>query len=274
MNKFLLAHTMRKSLLLIIPVVLLLSVACKKKGCTDPQASNYSSLAKKDDGSCIYPATYSTTFNFKHEINGGPFLFDTILYGHPAGQPYSVETLKYFVSNIVLYKASGDSVYIDVEHYVDAEIPSTTILKFNQSIENTTYTGVAFIFGLDEVKNITGAFVNPPESLMEWPVPMGGGYHYMKMEGKYDSLGVIKNYNTHTGMSMGIPYHFQVYLPQSFTVTKNQVSIDLKMELNNWYQNPTLYDFDVYGDAIMGNAAAQQAIHDNGTDVFSLGNIE
>ena len=29
--------------------------ACKKKGCTDETALNYSEEAKKDDGSCIFP---------------------------------------------------------------------------------------------------------------------------------------------------------------------------------------------------------------------------
>lgn len=36
-------------------------ISCKKKGCTDPTASNYSSKAKKDDGSCQYDFTYSST---------------------------------------------------------------------------------------------------------------------------------------------------------------------------------------------------------------------
>ena len=33
--------------------------SCKKKGCTDPAAYNYSEEAKKDDGSCSYVAPYS-----------------------------------------------------------------------------------------------------------------------------------------------------------------------------------------------------------------------
>lgn len=44
----------------------LVLVSCKKEGCTDPSATNYSENAKKDDGSCTYekasyfiPTTYS-----------------------------------------------------------------------------------------------------------------------------------------------------------------------------------------------------------------------
>jgi hypothetical protein len=40
--------------------------SCKKKGCTDPAAYNYSDEAKKDDGSCSYEAPYTipTTYSF------------------------------------------------------------------------------------------------------------------------------------------------------------------------------------------------------------------
>jgi hypothetical protein len=31
--------------------------SCKKKGCTDPSATNFNSKAKKDDGSCLYKPT-------------------------------------------------------------------------------------------------------------------------------------------------------------------------------------------------------------------------
>lgn len=261
---------MRIKLILSIAALLLIGSACKKKGCTNPLAENYNASAKKDDGSCTYGPTYSTQLDFTHEINGANFLFDTITYAHPAGQPYSVQTLKYFVSNIVLYKTNGDSVYMDVAHYVDGRESATQTFTYSESIENTSYSGIAFIFGLDETKNVTGAYLNPPENLMEWPVPMGGGYHYMKLEGKYDSLGLIKNYNVHTGATMGVPHHFKVNLVEPFVVTDNQVHMELNMELNNWFQNPTLFDFDAFGSAIMGDQVAQQIFVDNATDVFSL----
>lgn len=39
----------------------LASTACKKKGCIDDTATNYSSSAKQDDGSCTYNTTTDTT---------------------------------------------------------------------------------------------------------------------------------------------------------------------------------------------------------------------
>ena len=46
--------------IIAIAFIVILSVtSCKKKGCTDPEAYNYSDEAKKDDGSCSDEAPYS-----------------------------------------------------------------------------------------------------------------------------------------------------------------------------------------------------------------------
>lgn len=45
-----------KKVLIFSLIAIVLLVSCKKKGCTDPTAINYSSEAKKDDGSCTYEA--------------------------------------------------------------------------------------------------------------------------------------------------------------------------------------------------------------------------
>lgn len=42
--------------ILLAAIVATTAVSCKKKGCTNPDATNYSEKATKDDGSCILPA--------------------------------------------------------------------------------------------------------------------------------------------------------------------------------------------------------------------------
>lgn len=54
----------------------LIIISCKKEGCTDPTALNYSSDAKKDDGSCAYfqlnvPATYAFTDGTNSTVSYG-----------------------------------------------------------------------------------------------------------------------------------------------------------------------------------------------------------
>jgi hypothetical protein len=44
-----------KKLIFILPIAIAL-FSCKKTGCTDPNADNYSSENKKDDKSCMYSA--------------------------------------------------------------------------------------------------------------------------------------------------------------------------------------------------------------------------
>ena len=44
--------------------------SCKKKGCIDSNADNYSTEAKKDDGSCTYPVINMTAAGTSGDISG------------------------------------------------------------------------------------------------------------------------------------------------------------------------------------------------------------
>ncbi|MFT5970913.1 MAG: hypothetical protein ACI8ZO_001430, partial [Flavobacteriales bacterium] len=221
-------------------------------------------------------AAAKVNITFDHKVGMQDLIQDSIVYTNMAGNPYSVMTLKYFISDVVLHKSNGSSVFIDAEHYVDAFDAQTLIFDSDTELSEGDFSHISFVFGMDSAKNIDGRFVNAPESNMEWPEPMGGqdnaGYHYMKLEGKFrDSNNMVMNYNTHTGASMGMPYHVNVTLPNSdFFVNGDAIDITLTMDINNWYQNPTTYDFNEVGMMMMGNQAAQAAIQGNGSDVFTV----
>lgn len=59
---------------LLIGLVILGGVtmtSCKKEGCTDPNADNYSVDADKDDGTCTYPVINMNASGTSGDISGG-----------------------------------------------------------------------------------------------------------------------------------------------------------------------------------------------------------
>jgi hypothetical protein len=161
-------------------------------------------------------------------------------------------------------------------HYVDIRIPGTLRWNISEEIPVNHYTQIAFVFGLEGAQNATGYFPNPPENNMSWPDVLGGGYHYMKINGRWiDEAGVRQPFNLHTGKIAtddGFADNtFTVTLPlEQFTVSKNSSSeLTLQMNVNAWFTNPYLFDFNVFGGSIMQNRAAQEVLQANGRDVFS-----
>lgn len=229
---------------------------------------------KKDDVN-PKPASVAVKFNFTHYVGSAKADYNSIKYTNAFGNFYSVITLKYFISDITLHRADGSKVLIDEEHYVDAVDESTLSFIPGTGVPTGDYSSISFVFGLNAEKNVSGMFPNPPESNMEWPLAMGPGYHYMKLEGKLDSAGVIKNYQCHTGATDGNQNFITVDLPNSgFTATGAGIAITIKMNINNWWVSPNTLDLNNM-TMIMGNQAMQVKLHDNGKeDVFSILSIE
>ena len=214
---------------------------------------------------------------FDHEVGGEALEFDNIKYASEAGHPFSVVRLKYYVSNITLHEKDGATFEIKNVHYRDAAETETRSFS-TDNVPSGTYDKISFVYGLDETTNVDGGLLNTQTNInMEWPIPGDQGYHYMKLEGKYDSLGtgVIKNFNLHTGAAMGNQNYIEISLPLSpFSVDGNTWGIYLNMDLNEWLENPTVWDFDVFGPMIMMNQNAQEILKANGSTVFSVGKVE
>lgn len=64
----------------LIALALITTTGCKKKGCTDPTATNYSEEAKKDDGSCVFAEptpsyTIPTTYGFTDDSGNSTVVY-------------------------------------------------------------------------------------------------------------------------------------------------------------------------------------------------------
>jgi len=245
---------------------------------------------KKDKPITNVPVkTGKIAFQFFHKVNGQTLIVDSLMYTNAAGNLYNVSNIQYFISEVTLHNSNGSDYLITSDngiHYIDTDIASTQ----NWSVSNIpagNYSSISFIFGINQAKNHTGLFTNPPEVNMFWSQPLGGGYHYMKMNGNWkDTNAMITPFNLHLGIGQiyahdvisvdsitgFVQNYFTVNLPaSSFSISENTTTnTEITMNIESWFETPHVYDFNYWGGSIMQNEAAMQTIVENGADVFTF----
>jgi hypothetical protein len=230
--------------------------------------------------SCHKEKTAALSVSFAFQVDGQVLEQDVRKYVNAAGNQYEVNEVMFFISDIKLYKTDGSVVVRDRIHYVDIDVPSTLDWDLGM-IPQGAYEVVSFTFGLKDAQNRSNYFVNPPECNMSWPEVMGGGYHYMKINGKWLSdNGQVTPFNLHTGRGQiydetgdvveFVDNSFTVSSEVPFTVKENGENLQLVMDINQWFNAKRMFDLEEWGGSIMQNQAAQEILKQNGPYVFEL----
>lgn len=219
-------------------------------------------------------------FVFKHNVNGYELQKGKMMYTNLAGNLYQVDELQYFISEITLKTADGQILPVTADngiHYIDIDIPSTLEWKPSDYLPVTWYESITFVVGINEAKNKTGLFVNPPERDMFWPDMMGGGYHYIKMNGKWKATGdTVKPFNMHLGIGMKpgemtkYQNYFTVTLPLNIQAGTLSNTYTITMDIEKWFATPNLWDWNIIGGQIMQNQDAMHKATENGTNAFHV----
>lgn len=263
----------------------MLFTACSEnEGCTDPLALNYDPDADSDDGSCTYavtPGHTKVTFEFSHLFNGAGITnadFNQFNYVTEQGDTLSLTKLRYLISDLRFYRQDGDSILIEGYQLVDVTAGTGFTLDPDLEIPHGNYVGLSFIWGLDETDNVDGAYPDLNAASWNWPAMLGGGYHFMQMEGMYLDGGVAMPYAYHNGtarVSAGVfeQNWFKVDLGME-ALDKQYADITITFDIAEWYRNPHLWDLNVLNVNLMPNYDAQKMMNANGRTVFSLGNVD
>ena len=227
---------------------------------------------------CTRTPTGHLKLNFSFVVDNDSLRLDTCMYRNAAGNLYEVNDVQFFISHVRLETTSGEIVEIADNqgiHYADIRIPGTLSWAVADLLPADEYNSITFVFGLEGEQNTTGCFPNPPENNMSWPDILGGGYHYMKINGRWlNSDGMRQPFNLHSGKiatDNGFADNtFTVTLPlsQFEVIHKKTAELTLQMNVNAWFSNPYLFDFNVFGGSIMQNREAQEVLRANGRDVF------
>lgn len=265
---------MKNPLYFILLALLQLAVSCNKNN--DPPED----------------LTGRLSFYFNHGIVDTNFVggiaihYDTMMYRNAAGNLFLINEIQYFISDVTLHKTDGTRILIDAWkdiHYVDSDLPETWKWQMKDSIPLGTYEGITFTFGISEEKNQSLMFVNPPESNMFWPEYLGGGYHYLKLNGKWkDTNEETRPFNFHMGIGQiysqdsteivgFVQNYFEVSLQNTpFVVSPNEeLAFSITMHVDRWFSDPHVFDFNEWGGDIMQKQDAMQLAKENGYNVFT-----
>lgn len=221
------------------------------------------------------------TLRFAFSNNGKEFVSDSMIYENAAGNKYEVNEIKFFISDLQLVRNGSVAVTISKPHYVEHSLPNTLTWRIDETMETGHYDALRFRFGLTGKQNQSHYFVNPPENNMAWPDVLGGGYHYMMINGKWLKegfptpfnfhLGIGQTYDTDHNITGFIDNTFIVTVPGSaFEIVSDGTMLTLYMDVDKWFSACQPFDFDVIGGSIMTNQEAQNIAKTNGPHVFSL----
>ncbi|MCF8228406.1 MAG: hypothetical protein K9G58_12390 [Bacteroidales bacterium] len=249
----------------------------------------FSACTKKDDPPV--ETKQKIKLHFYHKVNGEEARFDTMIYENAAGNPYLINEIQWFISDLSLMKSNGDSILLndwkDI-HYIDTDLPETHTWNVFDNIPAGSYDEIRFTFGFTEEKNQSFMFPNPPERDMFWPEFLGGGYHYMKLNGKWNEpngnitpfdfhMGIGQIYYSYPDSIIGFVHNnFRVSLPNSaFEIQENEaMDFNIIMNIENWFKDPHVYDHNVWKGYIMQNQEAMKLAKENGHNVFSVEEVK
>jgi len=220
------------------------------------------------------------TFRFTHNFDGVEVdntTFNQFNYINANEDTLSISRLRYLISNFVFTATGGDTYSFDDYQLVDVTSGTGMTITVTGDIPQTTYSGLSFIFGFNEADNIDNEYPDLNVATWNWPAVLGGGYHFMQMEGMFRNGGANMSYAYHQGtarVSTGVfeQNFFETDLG-GFTLDKQFAEIEIQMDISEWYKNPNTWDLSVYNMMLMPNYDAQKMMQANGATVFQLGSV-
>jgi len=192
------------------------------------------------------------------------------------GEVLKIERLRYLISKVILTNSTGDEIEIGTYKLVDLADNNTLNYATNIVVPPGTYTGISFVYGFNEEDNVDQAYPDLNTASWNWPEPLGGGYHFMQLDGTFTSPTNLNNplpFNYHNGtarISDGVFEQNFIRVNITELSIDNSTTIDIKMNLAEWFKNPNLWDLNVLNTGLMGNYDAQREMNENGQSVFSV----
>lgn len=223
------------------------------------------------------------TFNFLHNFDGevvNNTNFNNIQYTNAFGTELSFTKLRYLITNVILTNQANVATVAKDYQLVDVT-ENTGLTISGTSLPEGIYD-VKMRFGFEQAENTSNIY--PDLNAASWNVPemLGGGYHYMQLEGRYmDTNNEASIYAYHTISAVQNPGPDNSREDTSIEIDLGTISIsgsstiiNVNMNIAEWFENPNTWNLNELNGMLMGNYNAQKLMEENGQNVFSVGIIE
>jgi hypothetical protein len=222
------------------------------------------------------PTGNAVLLNFEHVVGSNPLIADGQLrYQTAAGDSFSVELFKYYITNIVFTDDNGNE-WAEPESYHLIDHADTNSMKvYVRDMPAGNYVSVRWMIGVDSARNVSGTQTGAldPSNAMFWSWQTG--YIMAKLEGKSPASATVQNMIIFHVGGFAAPYATQRTVTQSFNaqqpiVTSTSVpKVDVTSNVLEWFTSPNNIQFNTLSVVTAPDADAM-IIADNYADMFNV----
>ncbi|MBX0333109.1 hypothetical protein K3G39_07655 [Pontibacter sp. HSC-14F20] len=217
------------------------------------------------------PATATVQVNVQSLVDGQNLQRD-YPYQSPAGDTYTVQKFRFYLSNVKLISEDGHTVYTEPDSYHLITMDGKSGFKL-ENVPAARYNKMEFAIGVDEARNHTidqfGDLDPSNDMVWDWNT----GYKFLLLEGLFTGDTKVGGLVFHVGEDSNFML-FNMDLPQALDLRqKPDGNIVLQTELSDLFRTPHLIDFDELNTA-MGGENARKIVenYENGFIKVASGN--
>ncbi|MCT8339177.1 hypothetical protein MG296_03850 [Flavobacteriaceae bacterium TK19130] len=195
------------------------------------------------------------------------------VYTNENGEELKIARLRYLLSRFQLSSADGSNTLLNTYQLIDLSDASTMESDSQVTVPEGTYT-VSMVYGFNDEDNVDGAYADLNAASWNWPMMLGGGYHFLQFDGTYNvNSSEPKPFNFHNGtarVSEGVFESNFVEVDLGTITIDGDTTINIQMNIAEWFKNPNTWNLNELDTPLMPNYEAQIMMHENAQSVFSI----
>jgi hypothetical protein len=231
-------------------------------------------------------------FNFSHHVDGAKIIRDSIMFTNGSNNQYSIDKLRYLISDIRIDDFAGNFTELDEYHLVDINDETKLTFTVSDSIKKADVKAISFYMGFLEEENVNSGDYGDLDD-ENWAFPSiidglpAGGYYAFKMSGRYiptgDTVGTAYDIGIGSKRKSGTTTPEYIaneiigsLMNSSFTITQTRVDVGIRFNVSRVFASPSQtnkLDLNLYDTNFEGDGEATSIVSQNLRQALTLGDV-